>query len=119
MNLSPDWVAFLNKAGVEALHWSSVGRANAPDTEVMNWARAHDCIVFTNDLDYSALLATTRAVGPSVLQLRTQDLLPDSAGAIVLQVLRMHAEPLEKGAIVSVASDGARVRVLPLSSEPA
>jgi predicted nuclease of predicted toxin-antitoxin system len=35
MNLSPKWAGFLAAAGHDAVHWSSVGAGNAPDTEVM------------------------------------------------------------------------------------
>lgn len=118
MNLSPRWVPFLNRGGVDAVHWSSFGRVNAPDTEVMEWARTHGCIVFTNDLDFSALLAMTRGTGPSVLQLRLQDLLPDAVGDVVLRVLQQQQSSLTKGAIVTVADSGTRVRVLPLHGEP-
>lgn len=38
MNLSPDWVALFEQESLEALHWSSVGLPNAPDTEIMQWA---------------------------------------------------------------------------------
>lgn len=86
MNLSPEWVPFLSGAGHIAVHWSSVGRANAPDTEIMSWARSSEFIVFTNDLGFSALLAMTRGVGPSVLQVRLQDLMPDAIGGAVLHV---------------------------------
>jgi predicted nuclease of predicted toxin-antitoxin system len=87
MNLSPQWVPFLTNAGLGAVHWSSVGSVNASDVEIMTWARANAVVVFTNDLDFSALLAMTRGTGPSVLQIRMQDLLPDAAGAVVLHVL--------------------------------
>jgi predicted nuclease of predicted toxin-antitoxin system len=117
MNLSPTWVEFLRLAGVEAAHWSDIGPANAPDTDVMAWARDRDFVVFTNDLDFSALLAMTRGTGPSVLQLRLQDLLPGGAGPVVLQVLREHAERLAAGAILTVAASGTRVRVLPLHED--
>jgi predicted nuclease of predicted toxin-antitoxin system len=70
MKLSPVWVSFLQDAGIAAVHWASVGDARAQDTELMAWARTNDCIVFTNDLDFSALLALTRDTGPSVLQVR-------------------------------------------------
>jgi predicted nuclease of predicted toxin-antitoxin system len=119
MNLSPDWVPFLQQAGVDSIHWSTIGRANAPDVEVMSWARDNGRVVFTNDLDFSALLAMTRAVGPSVLQLRLQNLLPDSVGQLVLHVLQQHRESLRKGAIVTLAENATRVRVLPLSPDAA
>lgn len=117
MNLSPAWVPFLEAAAVSAVHWTSVGRPTAPDLELMNWARANGCVVFTNDLDFSALLAMTRASGPSVLQLRLQNLLPDAVGDIVLRVVRAHGNDLANGAIVTVAASGTRVRVLPLDLE--
>jgi predicted nuclease of predicted toxin-antitoxin system len=31
MNLSPRWLKLLSEAGIEAAHWSALGRANAPD----------------------------------------------------------------------------------------
>ncbi len=33
MNLAPRWAEFLQKAGMEALHWSRLGTANATDVE--------------------------------------------------------------------------------------
>lgn len=59
MNLSPRWVGLLTGAGFEALHWSAVGAMNAPDTEIMAYARANDYVVLTHDLDFSAILART------------------------------------------------------------
>jgi predicted nuclease of predicted toxin-antitoxin system len=75
--------------------------------------------VFTNDLDFSALLAMTRGSGPSVVQLRMQNLLPDAVGDVVLRALQQHAASLDNGAIVTISANGTRVRVLPLHSEPA
>jgi predicted nuclease of predicted toxin-antitoxin system len=117
MNLSPAWVAYLSGMGVEAEHWSRVGPPGAPDTQVMAWARDHHQVIFTNDLDFSALLASTRDAGPSVLQIRLQDLMPVAVGELVLGVLRAHEAVLEAGAIVTVAANGARVRVLPLAGD--
>lgn len=119
MNLSPSWVPFLRNAGVEAVHWSSIGPANASDRTVMEWARANDCVVFTNDLDFSALLAMTRATGPSVLQVRLQDLLPAAVGPLVVHIIRTYEENLRAGAIVTLAENATRVRILPLGAEPA
>src|SRR3712207_8523302 len=47
----PIWAAFLEQAGFAAVHWSSVGSANASDKEIMDWAREHAHIVFTHDMD--------------------------------------------------------------------
>jgi predicted nuclease of predicted toxin-antitoxin system len=75
------------------------------------WARENGHLVSTHDLDFSALLAATQARGPSVLQVRTQDLLPAAIGPLVIRVLREPASALEDGAILTVDSLGARVRL--------
>ena len=81
---------------------------------IMEWARRGGYVVFTHDLGFSALLAATEATGPSVLQVRTQDVLPEAIGGYVVQVLLTHREALEQGAIISVDMVSSRVRVLPI-----
>lgn len=85
MNLSPDWTAFLEAENIEAVHWSSVGKPDAPDEEIMRFARENDFAVFTHDLDFGAMLALTQAMSPSVLQVRAQDILPASIEKSLLQ----------------------------------
>jgi predicted nuclease of predicted toxin-antitoxin system len=63
MNLSPGWVPFLREQGFEAVHWSTVGDPRATDSAIMRWALANGCVVFTNDLDFGALLAVSGARG--------------------------------------------------------
>ncbi|MGH2611186.1 MAG: DUF5615 family PIN-like protein, partial [Tepidiformaceae bacterium] len=72
MNLSPQWAEFLEKHGFDTIHWSAVGNPRAPDTTIVEWAREHSRVILTHDLDFSRLLALTRASGPSVLQVRTE-----------------------------------------------
>ena len=114
MSLSPDWTAALNGAGFEAQHWSEVGKARAADTEIMQWARQHNAIVFTHDLDFGTVLALTHADGPSVIQIRTEDVAPDAAGSSVIGALRSFADELAQGALVVIDEARQRVRVLPL-----
>jgi predicted nuclease of predicted toxin-antitoxin system len=57
MNLSPRWVERLVRHGFEAVHWSTIGAATAPDVEILTWANEHHFVVITNDLDFSAILA--------------------------------------------------------------
>jgi predicted nuclease of predicted toxin-antitoxin system len=114
MNLSPDWVPLLNQAGHDAIHWSLVGDVRAADVQILEFARQHDQVVFTHDLDFAALLASTRAIGPSVLQVRTHDVLPKSIGDLILGVLADHVATLQSGALVSIDEASARVRILPL-----
>ena len=79
----------------------------------MGWALANGYIVFTHDLDFGTTLALTHATGPSVLQVRAQDVLPNKMAPVVLAALRQHEKELEAGAIVVVEATRSRVRVLP------
>ena len=75
-------------------------------------------MVFTHDLDFSALLAATKAQGPSVIQLRGQEVLPEAVGKDVARVLRMRTPEIEAGAIVTIDKISSRVRVLPIGRTP-
>jgi predicted nuclease of predicted toxin-antitoxin system len=114
MNLSPVWVSYLSGQGIESVHWSAVGAANAPDAEVMEWAREHGCVVFTHDLDFGILLAHRKDKGPSVVQARTDDLSPDRFGPVMVMALKAHQSVLEEGALLTVDPSKSRVRILPI-----
>ncbi len=116
VNLSPAWVGFFTANQVEAKHWSLVGRSDAQDGEVMQWARSNGFIVFTHDLDFGALLALAGERGPSVIQVRTQDVLPEALGHRVVDLLHQHAEEIALGAIVVLDDASARLRLLPIRS---
>jgi predicted nuclease of predicted toxin-antitoxin system len=114
MNLSPDWVEVLVRAGWPTVHWSAVGDPRAPDRVIMDWAVANGCIVFTHDLDFGTVLALTHATGPSVVQVRGQDVLPDRMAGVVVAALRQHETDLLTGALIVVDESKRRVRILPL-----
>ena len=114
MNLPPRWIQFFAKAGWEARHWSQVGAPTASDREIMAWARENGYIVFTHDLDFSALLAATQREGPSVIQIRTQNILPEAIGTLVISALKKYQGELEQGAIMTIEPQRARMRILPL-----
>ena len=118
VNLPPKWVEFLATRGIEAVHWSQVGDLRATDATIMTWARDGGYVVLTSDLDFSAMLATSGAAGPSILQVRAQDVFPESLGAQVVRVLQEQSEALESGAIVTIDEIAARVRILPIRRRP-
>lgn len=60
------------------------------------------------------LLATSGASRPSVIQVRTQDVLPQSIGFAVLRALEASRAYLETGAIVTLDLVAQRIRLLPI-----
>ena len=115
MNLSPTWCNFLQAAGYEAVHWSSVGDARTTDRLITAWAKAKGHIVFTHDLDFGTILAVTKAEGPSVIQVREHDVLPEGMGDIVLQALNQFENHLRAGALITIDSKSLRARILPIT----
>ena len=114
MNLSPQWVPVLQKHGWTAVHWSTVGDPGAIDKDIMDWARDHQYVVFTHDLDFGTMLALSHEAGPSVLQVRAEDTLPDFLEGLVVAALNQHQADLSFGALVVVDHSRSRVRVLPI-----
>jgi len=114
MNLSPHWVALLRDSGWEAEHWSQVGRADAPESEIMAHAARNGSVVITHDLDFSAILAVTHGKKPSVVQIRAGDVSPDEIGKYALAALRLMETDLEAGALLTIEPERTRLRLLPL-----
>ena len=114
MNLSPDWIPVLEAHGWSAVHWSSVGDPRSPDRVIMDWALANGCVVFTHDLDFGTMLALTHAAGPSVLQVRSDSVIPSRLAPVVVAALLQHEVDLVAGALVIVDETRRSSRVLPI-----
>lgn len=115
MNLTPAWCEALQRHGHEAVHWSAIGPPNATDETVLDWAKKSGFVVLTHDLDFGAILAVTQASGPSVVQVRAQDVMPAAMAQIVVNILRDCEGDLAAGALVVVDEARARMRILPLT----
>ena len=114
MNLSPRLSAVLCQQGHVCAHWSEIGPRTATDKTIMAWARDHGYVVLTYDLDFGAILAATQASGPSVVQIRTDNVLSEDVQTLLLAALTEHEALIESGALICVEEGRWRVRALPL-----
>jgi predicted nuclease of predicted toxin-antitoxin system len=114
VNISPDICALLSTADTTAIHWSTLGDPKARDEELMQYAKDHGFVIVTHDLDFSALLAAGRGIGPSVIQVRFQDVLSPAFIDLLREMIERFRAELESGAIVTVDPERAKVRVLPI-----
>jgi predicted nuclease of predicted toxin-antitoxin system len=114
MNLSPEWVQEFGRYKITAVHWSAVGRFDAPDSALIDWARKNDHVIFTHDLDFGTALALTKAEKPSVIQVRTQNVTVAHLSKMVISTLEVYGDLLEKGALLVLDEDKKRIRILPL-----
>lgn len=116
MNLSPRWIEVFERNGWQAVHWSTVGDPRARDKVIMDWARVNEHVVFTHDLDFGMLLALTHAEGPSVIQVRAQDVMAEHLEGTVVAAMKEHETLLEEGALIVVDERTNRARILPIKS---
>ena len=115
MNLTPGWIELFKKSDLDAIHWSSVGSANAPDSEIIAYAVANHLVILTHDLDFGITLITNNQSRPSVVQIRGEDIRPASIGKLVIQTLIQMQTELENGALVTIDANRARLRILSLN----
>jgi predicted nuclease of predicted toxin-antitoxin system len=114
MNLSPLWAPFLANHGLAGVHWSTIGDISAPDSEIFQYAAEHGYVVFTHDLDFGMLLAAGKLCRPSVIQVRSQDVLPSAIGETVVRAIAAARVHLEAGALVTIDPARHRIRLLPI-----
>lgn len=114
MNLSPNWARFLKAEGVDAVHWSEVGLANAADSALIAYAVSNGFVILTNDHDFGIALATADSEKPSIVQIRSDDLRAASIGNQVMLALRQMRAELDEGALVTIDPKRTRLRLLPL-----
>jgi predicted nuclease of predicted toxin-antitoxin system len=114
MNLSPVLARLLSSRGHDVVHWSEVGDYRATDVTILAWASEQGRVLVTHDLDFGAVLADTEASGPSVIQIRVQDLLAPETAETIASAIDVASPAIQRGAIVTIHEDRSRIRILPL-----
>mgnify|MGYP006952849451 CR=1 FL=1 len=115
MNLSPRWVDLLADAGIESIHWSSVGETTASDSFIMAFAKGARYVVLTHDLDFGSTLAATHGDKPSVIQIRSGTLSTAAIGPFIIKTLIQMEAEIDSGALLTIEPPRARIRLLPLN----
>lgn len=117
MNLSALRENYLTDLGIESVHWSKIGKGNEPDSFLFDYAQKNNYFILTHDLDFGAILAYSNEDGPSVIQIRSNNITPDFFGKKLVSVLKQVESYLIEGALVVIDESRHRVRVLPLKKQ--
>jgi len=117
MNLSPTWVPLFKAEGHDAKHWIEIGSPAEKDRVIFRWAQDHGYVVFTHDLDFGSILASTQASAPSVIQIRTQDPTPARCSTLIFTVITNFTRELEQGALITIDEKKSRLTLLPLNAK--
>ena len=70
MHIAPRTVAFLRSLGHDVVRVDALLAPTATDEDVVTTAAREGRCVLTQDLDFSAIVALSRRVAPSVISLR-------------------------------------------------
>jgi hypothetical protein len=93
---------------------SSCLRGTPSPLKEKNRADENDHVLVTHDLDFGSLLAAGAGSGPSVVQIRVQDITPAGSDQLLIDTLRRFERELKEGVLISVDTMRSRVRILPL-----
>ncbi len=114
VHISPKTVGDLQKQGYEIIRSSEVLPTNAPDINILEFARTENWVVLTQDLDFSMLVALSRYSQPSLITLRLSSAKPDTVTQKLLDVLPQIEEALQEGSAITIQDDSIRIRKLPV-----
>ena len=114
VHISPKTVGDLQKQGYEIIRSSEVLPANAPDINILEFARTENWVVLTQDLDFSMLVALSRYSQPSLITLRLSSAKPDIVTQKLLDVLPQIEEALQEGSAITIQDESIRIRKLPV-----
>lgn len=115
MNISPLTVEALRREGLSIIRVSEVLDRKSKDTEILDYARIHNKVIITQDLDFSALLAIGGYAKPSVVNVRLENATPEFVTKRIKEALPKIEEELKRGAVVSIDEVSARYQNLPIT----
>jgi len=114
VHISPITVSILQEAGYQIRRITDFIPANSSDDKIVELAIHQGSTIVTQDLDFSAIIAQSGLVQPSVVSLRVGNAKPETIAKILKTMLPQIEKDLIDGSIVSVEESEFRVRKLPI-----
>ena len=119
MNISPLTVSQLKGRGWNIIRVSEVMDKSTKDLDLLEYARRHDMVIITQDLDFSMLLAVKGYGKPSLINVRLEEAKPAYVTSRIIDTVSALEPELAKGAVVTVDETSVRYRYLPIRTEVA
>ena len=113
MPLSPRTAKYLRSLGHDTVHAFEIGKAKAPDEELVYLAQKEKRIIITMDLDFGTILYCAKKSTPGLIIFRTSFSTVEAINSI-LTALIQRIKPAEfLNSIVVVNDQRVRLRKLP------
>jgi predicted nuclease of predicted toxin-antitoxin system len=117
MNISPLTVGDLRTLGWNIVRVPEIMDSKSKDIDILTYAREHNKVVVTQDLDFSSLLALRGYEKPSVINLRFENAKPGFITNRIIEIVSELEKELNEGIVVSVDEISARYRNLPIETK--
>ena len=117
MNISPLTVSRLRERGWDIVRVSDLMDKSTKDLDLLEYARRHNMVIITHDLDFAMLLALKGYEKPSLINVRLEEARPDHVTSRIIDTVSALEPELIRGAVVTVDETSARYRHLPLGPE--
>ena len=114
VHIRPGTVQHLNGLGHEIIRSIEVLPEEAPDQEIIRYARATDRVILTEDLDFTDIIALSGVTQPSLISLRLSDASMDNVNRVLEAAIPGLEELVVTGIIATVEDERVRVRQLPV-----
>lgn len=114
MNISPLTVQELKRLGWDIVRIPEVMDRKSKDADILAYARKHNMVVITQDLDFSMILAIGGHAKPSLINLRLENARPDFITSRIIDVVSVMEKELKQGVVVTIDETSARFRDLPI-----
>lgn len=114
MPISRSTAEYLRTNGHDVVHLSDIGLKKASDKEITKLALRENRTILTMDLDFAAILATSKANLPSVIIFRLKDNRPAIVNALLGKGLSSIEDDLQKGIIAIFEETRIRTKRLPI-----
>ena len=115
VNISPLVAAELRQLGVAVVRVGEVLDIRAPDENIVAEAVRLGAILVSRDQDFAAILATTGATRPSLVNVRVSEVDPGRLARAIASAVEALRDDLAQGAIVTLDDGGLRVHPLPVA----
>jgi predicted nuclease of predicted toxin-antitoxin system len=113
-NLALSFAEALRQIGIPATHVMEIGLNQTDDEVIVDYAKAHEMVIITFDLDLTRIVAMSRRDLPTVITFRLGQISQKRFVDFFQEYLPLLQPSIEKGALITVDDNGIRIKELPI-----
>ena len=112
--IPPKLILKLQEFGYNGIRVDKLGMSKSSDYEIFEYAKQHDMVIITADMDFTRILAYTKSGKPSTIVFHLKNPSYEKMVKYLKEALIKFEENLQKGAIILIKEGKIRIRNLPV-----